>query len=56
LPDDARQGREIRFPRKTVNWLEAAITGTKNNRPHIGISGIAVFADSRTRSAANGAG
>jgi len=56
LPDDARQGREIRFPGKTVEWLEVRITGTKDNHPYIGISEIAVFADNPTCSAADGPG
>ncbi len=46
LPDDARRGLEIRFPARTVTWLEVRVTATKNDHPFIGLSEIAVFAPS----------
>jgi hypothetical protein len=43
LPDDARQGLEISFEPKTVNWVIFVITGVKPGSPNIGLSEIAVF-------------
>jgi len=43
LPDDARQGLEVSFPPKTVNWLVFVVTGVKQGSPNIGLSEIAVF-------------
>lgn len=43
LPDDGRQGREITFARKTVDWLAFIITEVKPSTVNIGLSEIAVF-------------
>lgn len=43
LPDDAKQGREIRFPPKRVRWLIFAVHEVKSGSPNIGLSEIAVF-------------
>jgi hypothetical protein len=43
LPDDARQGLEVRFPPKTVNWLAFIVTGAKPGSPNIGLAEWAVF-------------
>jgi hypothetical protein len=44
LPDDARQGVELTFPPKTVNWLLFVVTGVKKGSPNIGLAEIQVFA------------
>jgi hypothetical protein len=43
LPDDAKKGLEIRFDRKTVDWLVFVVTGAKKGSPNIGLSEITVF-------------
>jgi hypothetical protein len=43
LPDDARQGLEVRFPPKTVKWLVFLVTAAKPGSPNIGLSEILVF-------------
>lgn len=43
LPDDAKQGLEVSFEPKTVNWIVFVITGAKQGSPNIGLSEIAVF-------------
>jgi len=43
LPDDARQGLEVRFPSKEVTWLAFIVTGTKAGTPNVGLAEIAVF-------------
>ena len=43
LPDDARQGLEVRFPAKRVKWLIFAVNEVKPGSPNIGLSEIAVF-------------
>ena len=43
LPDDAKQGLEVSFPPKKVNWLIFVVTGVKPGSPNIGLSEIAVF-------------
>lgn len=43
LPDDAKQGLEVSFPPRSVNWLIFAVTGVKPGSPNIGLSEIAVF-------------
>ena len=44
LPDDARQGLEIRFPPKRVKWLLLAIDAVKPGTTNVGLSEMAVFA------------
>ncbi len=44
LPDTATQGREVRFPAKTVEWVQFKVTGVKTGYPHIGLSEMGVFA------------
>jgi len=46
LPDDARQGVEIKFPAKRVKWLIFAVNEVKPSTLNIGLAEIAVF---RTR-------
>ena len=43
LPDDAKQGLEVSFEPKTVNWLIFVVTGVKQSTLNIGLSEIAVF-------------
>lgn len=43
LQNDARRGREVRFPARTVDWLEVRVTATRDDHPYIGFSEIAVF-------------
>lgn len=43
LPDDAKQGLEVSFPPKTVNWLLFVVTGVKKGSPNIGLAEIQVF-------------
>jgi hypothetical protein len=43
LPDDAKQGLEVTFEAKTINWLLFVVTGAKKGSPNIGLSEIAVF-------------
>lgn len=43
LPDDGRQGLEVTFPSKTVDWLMFVVTGVKPGSPNIGLSEIQVF-------------
>jgi hypothetical protein len=43
LPDDARQGLEVSFQPKTIQWMIFAVTGVKKGSPNIGLSEIAVF-------------
>ena len=43
LPDDARQGIELRFPAKKINALTFTVTGTKPGCQNIGLSEIGVF-------------
>lgn len=43
LPDDARQGLEIRFAARKVRWLVFAVDEVKPNSPNIGLAEIAVF-------------
>ena len=43
LPDDGRQGLEVRFPARRVNWLVFAVDQVKPGSPNIGLSEIAVF-------------
>jgi hypothetical protein len=43
LPDDAKKGREVRFPPRKVKWLIFAVTATKPGSPNVGLSEIAVF-------------
>ena len=43
LPDDAKQGLEVSFPSKTVNWLMFVVTGVKKGSPNIGLAEIQVF-------------
>jgi len=43
LPDDGRQGLEVKFPPKRVKWLIFAVNEVKRGSPNIGLSEIAVF-------------
>jgi len=43
LPDDAKQGLEVKFKKKKVKWLAFLVTGAKKGSPNIGLSEIAVF-------------
>jgi hypothetical protein len=43
LPDDARQGLEVRFPVKKIKWLIFAVNEVKPGSPNIGLSEIAVY-------------
>ena len=43
LPDNAKQGLEVSFPPKTVNWLMFVVTGVKKGSPNIGLAEIQVF-------------
>jgi hypothetical protein len=43
LPDDARQGIEVRFAPRDVTWLAFLVTGAKPASQNIGLSEIAVF-------------
>ena len=43
LPDDARQGVEIKFPAKRAKWLVFAVNDVKPSTLNIGLSEIAVF-------------
>ena len=43
LPDDAKQGLEVRFPPKRIDWLAFIVTSVKPASPNIGLSEIAVF-------------
>jgi hypothetical protein len=44
LPDDGKQGLEVRFPPKDIRWLAFLITGVKAGTPNVGLAEIAVFA------------
>ncbi len=44
LPDDARAGREVTFPKRTVTWIKFEVTGVKTGYGNIGLSEMAVFA------------
>jgi len=46
LPDDAKQGLEVRFPPKAVTWMKFTVTGVREGTRSAGLSEIAVF---RTR-------
>lgn len=43
LPDDARQGLEVRFPARRVSWLAFMVHEVKAGSPNIGLAEIAVF-------------
>lgn len=43
LPDDARQGLEVKFHEKRVRWLIFAVNEVKPGSPNIGLSEPAVF-------------
>lgn len=43
LPDDARQGLQLKFPARRVKWLLFAVNDVKPGSPNIGLSEIAVF-------------
>jgi len=43
LPDDARQGLEVKFPARKVKWVIFAVTETKPGTMNIGLSEIAAF-------------
>lgn len=43
LPDDARQGLEVKFHEKRVRWLIFAVNEVKPGSPNIGLSELAVF-------------
>lgn len=43
LPDDAKQGLEVSFPTRKVDWLMFVVTGVKSGSPNIGLSEIQVF-------------
>ncbi|HEY9174911.1 MAG TPA: hypothetical protein VI136_21690 [Verrucomicrobiae bacterium] len=43
LPDDGKQGVELRFEPRTVTWLAFFVTKAKKGSPNIGLSEIAVF-------------
>jgi hypothetical protein len=45
LPDDAKQGIEIRFPAKRVKWLMFVPDDVKPSTLNIGLAEIAVFAN-----------
>jgi hypothetical protein len=43
LPDDAKQGLEVSFPTRKVDWLMFVVTGVKSGSLNIGLSEIQVF-------------
>ena len=43
LPNDAKDGRVIRFPAKTVTWVKFTITAVKPDTKSAGLAEIAVF-------------
>jgi hypothetical protein len=43
LPDDARQGLEVRFPPRAVQWIVFLVTQAKPGTPNVGLSEFAVF-------------
>lgn len=43
LPDNARQGKEVRFPAKRVKWLVFIADGVKPSTQNIGLAELAVF-------------
>jgi len=43
LPDDAKQGLEVRFRPKQITWLAFIITDLKRTTANIGLSELAVF-------------
>ncbi len=43
LPDDARSGKEVKFPEKDVTWLAFIVTGVSPTTTSAGLAEIAVF-------------
>jgi hypothetical protein len=43
LPDDARQGLEVRFAPHKLKWLLFVVDSVKANTPNVGLAEIAVF-------------
>jgi hypothetical protein len=53
LPDDARQGIQVIFPPKKVQWLAFTVTAVKPGSPNIGLSEIGVFSSQGTKPASS---